>query len=337
VPVQLSQCACVCVCVYVCVLASWRRLFSLLFLLLLFLAVVLSLSASFSLARPLSLSYTHARTHTTTNYTSIASEPHPAREKETEKGKQTELEKVLSNLVHWTVTLDSKDYFQGFTLLGFFERFKESKNTFFLQSAAPRNSNMDAANVQLLQLYRNKLNSCKYIAINWIEAIVVKYVCVFLRVFGMVRLSVCQCVCSSVPVSLTDCACAFVCVCMCVRVCVCVCVCVYVRERECVCVKVCFVFACVCERETARVSEWERERERRTERKRETVCTIDTDPQDACSCRSFFAKEPLIIGLFCGKWPTKIRHPLNPRHSVTTRDRDSNTHKDKDKRIRAFT
>jgi len=25
------------------------------------------------------------------------------------------------------------------------------------------------------------------------------------------------------------------------------------------------------------------------------------DPLDALSCRSFFAKEPLITGLFCGK------------------------------------
>jgi len=25
------------------------------------------------------------------------------------------------------------------------------------------------------------------------------------------------------------------------------------------------------------------------------------DPLDALSCRSFFAQEPLIIGLFCGK------------------------------------
>jgi len=25
------------------------------------------------------------------------------------------------------------------------------------------------------------------------------------------------------------------------------------------------------------------------------------DPEDALNCRSFFAKEPLIIGLFCGK------------------------------------
>jgi len=38
------------------------------------------------------------------------------------------------------------------------------------------------------------------------------------------------------------------------------------------------------------------------------------DPQDAFSCRSFFAKEPLIIGLFCGKWPIKIRHPMGLRH-----------------------
>ena len=40
------------------------------------------------------------------------------------------------------------------------------------------------------------------------------------------------------------------------------------------------------------------------------------DPQDALSCRFFFAKKPLIIGLFCGKWPVKIRHPMGLRHSV---------------------
>ena len=40
------------------------------------------------------------------------------------------------------------------------------------------------------------------------------------------------------------------------------------------------------------------------------------DPYDAWSCRSFSAKEPLIIGLFCGKWPVKIRHPMGLRHPV---------------------
>jgi len=29
-----------------------------------------------------------------------------------------------------------------------------------------------------------------------------------------------------------------------------------------------------------------------------------------------FAKEPLIIGLFCGIWPMKIRHPMGLRHPV---------------------
>ena len=29
-----------------------------------------------------------------------------------------------------------------------------------------------------------------------------------------------------------------------------------------------------------------------------------------------FAKEPLSIGLFCGKQPVKIRHPMGLRHSV---------------------
>ena len=30
----------------------------------------------------------------------------------------------------------------------------------------------------------------------------------------------------------------------------------------------------------------------------------------------FFATEPLIIGLFCGNWPLKIRQPINLRHPV---------------------
>jgi len=34
------------------------------------------------------------------------------------------------------------------------------------------------------------------------------------------------------------------------------------------------------------------------------------------SCRSFFAREPLMKGLFCGKWPVKIRHPMGLCHSV---------------------
>jgi len=37
--------------------------------------------------------------------------------------------------------------------------------------------------------------------------------------------------------------------------------------------------------------------------------------QDASSCRTLFAKEPLIIGLFWGKWPIR-RYPMGLRHSV---------------------
>jgi len=40
------------------------------------------------------------------------------------------------------------------------------------------------------------------------------------------------------------------------------------------------------------------------------------DPWDALGCRSFFAKEPLILGLFCMTWPIKIRHPVTLRHPV---------------------
>jgi len=40
------------------------------------------------------------------------------------------------------------------------------------------------------------------------------------------------------------------------------------------------------------------------------------DPWDVLSCRSFFAKEPLIIGLFCGEWPIEMRHPMTLRYPV---------------------
>jgi len=40
------------------------------------------------------------------------------------------------------------------------------------------------------------------------------------------------------------------------------------------------------------------------------------DPSDASSCKSIFAKEPWIIGLFCGKWPIRIRYPMGLRHPV---------------------
>jgi len=38
--------------------------------------------------------------------------------------------------------------------------------------------------------------------------------------------------------------------------------------------------------------------------------------QDALKCRLFSAKEPQIIGRFCGKWPMKIRHPMGLCHLV---------------------
>jgi len=40
------------------------------------------------------------------------------------------------------------------------------------------------------------------------------------------------------------------------------------------------------------------------------------DSQDALSCRSFSAKEPLIQELFCGKRSIKIRHPMTLHHPV---------------------
>jgi len=50
------------------------------------------------------------------------------------------------------------------------------------------------------------------------------------------------------------------------------------------------------------------------------------DPQDALRCRWFSAKVPLIIELFCGKWPIKIRDPMGLRPSILTHlQRDSFT------------
>jgi len=46
-------------------------------------------------------------------------------------------------------------------------------------------------------------------------------------------------------------------------------------------------------------------------------CICVWNSQDASSCRLFFAKEPLVIGLFCRKWPMKIVHPLTLRHPVS--------------------
>jgi len=34
------------------------------------------------------------------------------------------------------------------------------------------------------------------------------------------------------------------------------------------------------------------------------------------SLQVIVCKEPLITGLFCGKWPAKIRHPMSLRHPV---------------------
>ena len=40
------------------------------------------------------------------------------------------------------------------------------------------------------------------------------------------------------------------------------------------------------------------------------------DPQDALSRKSFCAKKPLTIGLFCGKRPIKIRQTKTLHHRV---------------------
>jgi len=47
-----------------------------------------------------------------------------------------------------------------------------------------------------------------------------------------------------------------------------------------------------------------------------TPYTISCTPLLCYLQRSFFANEPLIIGLFCGKRPKNIRHPMRLHHPV---------------------
>jgi len=49
-------------------------------------------------------------------------------------------------------------------------------------------------------------------------------------------------------------------------------------------------------------------------------CTGWQNPIYALSCRSFFANKPLITGLFCGKWPIKIRHQCVSSDTCTYRN-----------------
>jgi len=48
--------------------------------------------------------------------------------------------------------------------------------------------------------------------------------------------------------------------------------------------------------------------------------------KDALSCRSFYTKEPLVIGLFCRKCLMKIRHPMTLHHPVSIRVLDQSNH-----------
>jgi len=88
--------------------------------------------------------------------------------------------------------------------------------------------------------------------------------------------------------------------CMCVSVCFCVCVCVGVLTRF----------------STQTIAHVPTIDNKYNRLQRQSMDTWWRNPLDALSCRSFFAKEPLIIGLFCGKGPLKIRHPMGLRDPV---------------------
>jgi len=53
----------------------------------------------------------------------------------------------------------------------------------------------------------------------------------------------------------------------------------------------------------------------------EDVYRVATTRRNSLICRSFFAKELIIIGLFCGKRPLNIRHPMGLCHPVSKEPR----------------
>jgi len=95
-------------------------------------------------------------------------------------------------------------------------------------------------------------------------------------------------------IKLTSRVCVHMCVRVCVRVCVCACACMCVCGCVCMCVCVC-VCVCMC------MCDW-----------------VHLVPSTTGHfSRSFLAKVPLIIRLFCRKWHTKIRHPMTLHHPFT--------------------
>jgi len=133
-----------------------------------------------------------------------------------------------------------------------------------------------------------------------------------------VTVQVCVRVCTRAYV----CVCA--CVCACMRVCVCLCLCLCLCPYLCVCICVCvsahtypYIHTIKNTHKTPRTHS--STHDHTCAYKFEHILCIlqgGKDPQDALSCRSFFAKEPLITGLFCGKRPVKIRHAMGLHHPV---------------------
>jgi len=107
---------------------------------------------------------------------------------------------------------------------------------------------------------------------NYVYVYMRKYICVY--VYMCIGVQVYMCICVHVYM------------CICAYVHMCICVCVYMCKNEWV---VCLSMNVGLVHESM-----------------SGLC--DTDGWDALRCRSFLAKEPLIIGLFCRKWPIRIRH-----------------------------
>ena len=51
----------------------------------------------------------------------------------------------------------------------------------------------------------------------------------------------------------------------------------------------------------------------------ELCCTLGEDEWDTCTHSSLSANQPLILKLFCGKWPIKMRQAILLRHLVLAR------------------
>ena len=143
---------------------------------------------------------------------------------------------------------------------------------------------------------------CTCLYVRFYVSLCVMCMCVCVCMCVCLCLCLCMCMCVGVCVCLCMCVCVSVCLCVCVSVCVFVCVLMCMCVCLCLCVCVC-VCVCMCKRCANCVGENIVPMTMHHNVFPSLILVqVGEDPQDAFSCRSFLAKEPLILRLFCGEY-----------------------------------